>query len=98
MADWHVRTRGAHPMTPADYGNYKSAWRGALQAIGMPEAAVACFATQSAPAGGDTALHAAGASAELHRNIGQWATPLIERGYLRLHIRARLECMQTFGL
>jgi hypothetical protein len=64
----------------------------------MPEAAVACFATQSARAGGDTALHAAGASVELRRDIGQWATPLIERGYLRLRIRARLQFMQTFGL
>jgi hypothetical protein len=98
MADWHVRTRGVHPMEPADYDNYKSAWRGALRAIGMPEAAVACFATQSARAGGDTALHAAGASAELRRDIGQWATPLIERGYLRLRIRARLQFMKTFGL
>ena len=98
MAVWRVRGNGAHPMDPADYDNYLSAWRQALTAIGMPKEAVACFGTQSARAGGDTALHGAGASAELRRDIGQWATPLVERGYLRLRIRARLQFMQTFGL
>ena len=39
--------------------------------------------TQSLRSGGDTYLHAMGVSAEERRDVGQWATPLVERGYLR---------------
>ena len=80
------------------YKNYLTGYRRALEGIGIPADIVKEFGTHSARARGDTALFKAGANAELRRDIGRWATPLVERGYLRLQCRARVSFMKTFGL
>ena len=54
--------------------------------------------TQSLRSGGDTFLHAQGLTAEERRDVGQWATPLVERGYLRRTLREKLTFMRAAGL
>ena len=54
--------------------------------------------TQSLRSGGDTYLHAMGVSAEERRDVGQWATPLVERGYLRRTLKEKLSFMRETGL
>ena len=61
-----------------------------------PEAAEE-LGTQSLRAGGDTFLHACGLTAEQRRDVGQWATPLVERGYLRRTLREKLVFMRASG-
>ena len=81
------------------YGAYLSAFRrAARECCGFSKAACKELGTQSLRSGGDTFLHAQGLTAEERRDVGQWATPLVERGYLRRTLREKLAFMRAAGL
>ena len=86
-------------LTDTDYGAYlRGMRRAARECCGLSALAVKELGTQSLRAGGDTHLHACGMTAEQRRDVGQWATPLVERGYLRRTLRAKLLFMQAGAL
>ena len=90
---------GARPMGRAAYGGYLSRYRDALRmCCRMSKTAAATFGTQSARSGGDTWLFNNGVPADLRMEIGEWATPTVERGYLRIKIQQKLELVSAVGL
>ena len=56
------------------------------------------FGTQSLRAGGDTHLFNMGVPASVRMDLGQWKTPSVERGYLRIKVKERVTFMQSVGL
>ena len=78
---------------------YLRGFRAAVRiCCGFGPKAVMEIGTQSLRSGGDTWLHAQGMTAEERRDVGQWATPLVERGYLRRTLTERLAFMRPTGL
>ena len=94
-----VSGSGAHPMGRSAYGGYLSRYRDALVACcRMSRRAADMYGTQSARSGGDTHLFDNGVEAEQRMEIGSWATPIVERGYLRIRIQQKLEMVRAVGL
>ena len=94
-----VSGSGCRPMSRAAYAGYLSRYRDALVACcRMSRRAADAYGTQSARSGGDTHLFDNGVSSDLRMEIGEWATPLVERGYLRIRVQKKLELMRTVGL
>jgi hypothetical protein len=90
---------GKRPMVREAYGGYLSRYRNALRmCCRMSKEAAATFGTQSARSGGDTWLFNNGVPADLRMEIGEWATPTVERGYLRIRIQQKLELVSAVGL
>lgn len=86
---------GAKGLGLNGYDAYLDGFRRATRVVcGWSAKAVKELGTQSLRAGGDTWLHAQGMTAEQRRDIGQWATPLVERGYLRRTLKDKLAFMR----
>ena len=90
---------GRRPMGRAAYSKYLPRYRDALVACArMSRRAADTYGTQSARSGGDTHLFNNGIPADQRMEIGEWATPLVERGYLRIKVQKKLELMRAVGL
>ena len=94
-----VSGSGLRPMGRSGYGSYLSRYRDALvSCCRMSRRAADTYGTQSARSGGDTHLFDNGLSADQRMEIGEWATPLGERGYLRIRVQQKLKMMRVVGL
>jgi len=90
---------GLRPMGRDAYDGYLSRYRDALvSCCRMSRRAARTFGTQSARSGGNTWLFKNNMSSDLRMSIGEWATPSVERGYLRLKIQQKLELVTAVGL
>jgi hypothetical protein len=65
---------------------------------GMSKEDSLLYGTQSMRSGGDTHLFNLGFGSEFRCDIGSWATPNVERGYLRLLCAQRLDLVLAVGL
>ena len=100
---WHRQKRrlgsGLYMLSDSQYGVYLRGFKAAARVCcGFGPEAVKEIGTQSLRSGGDTWLHAQGLTAEERRDVGQWATPLVGRGYLRRTLTERLAFMRPTGL
>ena len=90
---------GERPMGREAYGGYLSRYRDALwMCCRMSKEAATTLGTQSARSGGDTWLFNNDVPANLRMEIGKWARPTVERGYLRIRSQQRLELVSAVGL
>ena len=92
----NAETMGGHgrrAMGRKHYSSYLKMFRAALCACcKMSPCDAALFGTHSVRSGGDTHLFNMGFNGPQRRDIGVWASELVERGYLRLH------CRQMFAM
>jgi hypothetical protein len=82
-----------------DYNAFLGALRHALESCcGMSKQQAKAYGTQSLRSGGDTHLWRCGIPAEIRRELGRWATPSVEYGYLRLGVSERLALVQALDV
>ena len=82
-----------------DYAQFLRFFRfGLSSCCGVPKDQLKLYGTQSMRSGGNTLLWRKGIPAEIRREIGRWATPSVERGYLRIDIRERLNLVKELGV
>ena len=90
---------GRRSLTKKDYNTYLGRFRAALhQCCGFSKAVCREFGLHSLRSGGDTHLYNIGLPASVRMEIGQWATPTVERGYLRTRIENTLQLIRAAGL
>jgi hypothetical protein len=90
---------GGRSLTKLAYDHYKSRFRAALeQCCGMTKTAARLFGMHSMRSGGDTHLFNMGFSSQARRDIGGWATDLVERGYLRMRCKQMFDLARQAGL
>ena len=81
------------------YSKYLNLFRRALRVCcGMSKSDSLLYGTQSCRSGGDTHLFDKGANSELRCEIGDWKTPSVEKGYLRLLVKQRLQIVKLVNL
>ena len=98
---YKVDMEGRRPMASGGkaYGHYKTRMRQAMrECCGYSRTQSMEFGTQSLRAGGDTHLFNMGVPASVRMDLGQWKTPSVERGYLRIKVKERVTFMQSVGL
>lgn len=90
---------GERPMGRESYSALLARYREAMhRCCRMSKRAARTFGTQSARSGGDTWLFDNNLPADIRMEIGEWATPSVERGYLRVKIAQQLEMVKAVGL
>ena len=91
---------GVHSLTRKGYRHYLSRFRLALEeCCNIPkEMANRDFGFHSMRSGGNTHLFNLGVSKQMRKDIGQWATDIVENGYLRIMMQDKLDTVRLAGL
>jgi hypothetical protein len=93
------QSTGRRSMTKHAYSHYLSRFRAALvECCGFAKGTARDFGTHSVRSGGDTHLFNCGYGPEQRREVGDWATALVERDYLRLRCEQMFAMVRAAGL
>ena len=96
---YHLSRSCERPLGRRGYRHYLTRFRGGLRACcGMTEAQAKEYGLQSMRSGGDTWLFSKGASQAVRMAIGDWKTPEVEAGYLRIAATQKFAAMRATGL
>ena len=68
------------------------------ECCGMSKPQAAEYGLQSMRSGGDTWLYEKGASQAVRMAVGDWKTPGVEAGYLRIAVQQKLAAMKASGV
>ena len=91
---------GVRSLTVKGYRHYLSRFRLALQeCCNIPKAmANRDFGFHSMRSGGNTHLFKLGVTKQMRKDIGQWATDIVETGYLRIMVQDKLDTIRLAGM
>ena len=91
--------RCERPLGRRGYRHYLDRFRDGLrECCGMSKPQAAEYGLQSMRSGGDTWLYEKGASQAVRMAVGDWKTPGVEAGYLRIAVQQKLAAMKASGV